>query len=61
MYFLSTPATTIGRGKQDITTTGHLMAAGRILGIEVVDHMIVTRDSRRWHSMLSSGTLPHEA
>jgi DNA repair protein RadC len=47
--------------EQDITTTAHLIAAGRILGIEVVDHIIVTRDSRRWHSMLSSGTLPREA
>jgi len=45
----------------DITTTAHLIAAGRILGIEVVDHIIVTRDSRRWHSMLSSGTFPREA
>ncbi|HEV3192080.1 MAG TPA: JAB domain-containing protein [Polyangiaceae bacterium] len=47
--------------QEDIATTAHLMAAGRILGIEVVDHIIVTRDSRRWHSMLSSGTLPREA
>ena len=47
--------------QEDITTTAHLMAAGRIVGIEVVDHIIVTRDSRRWHSMLSSGTLPCEA
>jgi DNA repair protein RadC len=45
----------------DITTTAKLMTAGRILGIPVVDHVIVTRDSRRWHSMLTRGTLPAEA
>jgi DNA repair protein RadC len=44
--------------EQDITTTAKLMAAGAILGIEVIDHIIVTRDSRRMHSMLSRGTLP---
>jgi DNA repair protein RadC len=43
---------------EDIATTAKLMAAGRILGIPVVDHIIVTRDSRRQHSMLSRGTLP---
>jgi hypothetical protein len=37
------------------------MAAGKVLGIPVVDHIIVTRDSRRWHSMLSRGTLPAES
>jgi DNA repair protein RadC len=44
--------------EQDITTTAKLMAAGSILGIAVIDHIIVTRDSRRMHSMLSRGTLP---
>jgi len=46
---------------EDIATTSKLMAAGKLLGIPVVDHIIVTRDSRRWHSMLSRGTLPPEA
>jgi RadC-like JAB domain len=36
------------------------MEAGKVLGIAILDHIIVTRDSRRWHSMLSSGTLPAE-
>jgi DNA repair protein RadC len=44
--------------EQDITTTHRLIAAGAILGITVIDHIIVTRDSRRMHSMLSRGTLP---
>ena len=44
--------------QQDISTTAKLMAAGNILGIAVIDHIIVTRDSRRVHSMLSLGTLP---
>jgi DNA repair protein RadC len=34
------------------------MAAGNLLGIPVLDHVIVTRDSRRWHSMLTRGTMP---
>jgi DNA repair protein RadC len=46
---------------EDIATTAKLMAAGKVLGIPVVDHIIVTRDSRRWHSMLTRGTLPAEA
>jgi DNA repair protein RadC len=43
---------------EDITTTAKLMAAGKLLGIPVVDHIIVTRDSRRFHSMTSHGTMP---
>jgi DNA repair protein RadC len=43
---------------EDIATTAKLMAAGKLLGIPVVDHIIVTRDSRHWHSMLTRGTLP---
>jgi DNA repair protein RadC len=43
---------------EDLATTRTLMAAGKLLGIPVIDHIIVTRDSRRWHSMLSHGTLP---
>jgi len=43
---------------EDVATTARLMAAGKLLGIPVIDHIIVTRDSRRWHSMLSHGTLP---
>lgn len=46
---------------EDIATTAKLMAAGKLLGIPVVDHVIVTRDSRRFHSMLTRGTLPAEA
>ena len=43
---------------EDISTTARLMAAGRVLGIPILDHIIVTRDSRISHSMLSRGTLP---
>ena len=46
---------------EDIATTAKLMAAGKLLGIPVLDHIIVTRDSRRWHSMASRGTFPPEA
>jgi DNA repair protein RadC len=43
---------------EDIATTAKLIAASRIIGIPIVDHVIVTRDSRRWHSMYARGTLP---
>jgi DNA repair protein RadC len=46
---------------EDIATTVHLKKAGKLLGIPVLDHVIVTRDSRRWHSMHARGTLPDEA
>ena len=46
---------------EDITTTAALMAAGKLLGIPVVDHIIVTRHQHRWHSMVTRGTLPEEA
>jgi DNA repair protein RadC len=45
---------------EDIATTRKLMAAGKLLGIPVVDHIIVTRDSRRFHSMVSHATMPPE-
>jgi DNA repair protein RadC len=43
---------------QDLSTTAAMMKAGLILGIPILDHVIVTRDSHRWHSMLDRGTLP---
>jgi DNA repair protein RadC len=45
---------------EDIATTANLMKAGKVLGIPILDHVIVTRDSRRWHSMVTRGTLPVE-
>jgi DNA repair protein RadC len=44
--------------KEDILTTSKLMTVGNLLGIPIMDHVIVTRDSRCYHSMLSRGTLP---
>ena len=32
--------------------------AGTILHLPVLDHVIVTRDPRRYHAMLDQGTLP---
>jgi DNA repair protein RadC len=43
---------------EDIATTANLMKAGEVLGIPVIDHVIVTRDASRWHSMQMRGTLP---
>jgi hypothetical protein len=34
------------------------MLAGKILCIPVVDHVIVTRNADRYHSMFERGTLP---
>jgi DNA repair protein RadC len=42
----------------DITTTAKIMRAGELLAVPVVDHVIVTRDPARYHSMLDRGTLP---
>ncbi len=42
----------------DITTTEKIVRAGAVLGITVVDHIIVTREPRRYHSMCDRGILP---
>jgi DNA repair protein RadC len=55
------PSGTPTPSPEDIACTAKLMAAGRILGIPVLDHIIVTRDSRRWYSMHAHGTLPADA
>jgi hypothetical protein len=34
------------------------MLAGKILCIPVLDHLIVTRNTHRYHSMFERGTLP---
>ena len=43
---------------EDLATTGHLMRAAKILCVPILDHVIVTRDARRYHSMFERGTLP---
>jgi DNA repair protein RadC len=43
---------------EDLVTTKHIMLAGKILCIPVLDHVIVTRDPHRYHSMFERGTLP---
>jgi len=43
---------------EDITTTAHIMRAGKILCLPVLDHIIVTRDEHHYHSMFERGTLP---
>ena len=42
----------------DLVTTGHIMRAGKVLCVPVLDHIIVTRDPSRFHSMFERGTLP---
>jgi DNA repair protein RadC len=44
--------------REDIAATVSIMRASKVLGIPVVDHVIVTRDPSRYHSMLDFGTLP---
>jgi DNA repair protein RadC len=43
---------------EDITTTMHLMRAAQAVTIPVIDHVIVTRDPRRFYSMLGHDALP---
>jgi DNA repair protein RadC len=43
---------------EDLSTTAHLMRAAKIVGVPVLDHVIVTRDERCFHSMFERGTLP---
>jgi DNA repair protein RadC len=43
---------------EDLATTKRLMEAADILGVPVLDHIIVTRDQRVYHSMVDRGTLP---
>jgi hypothetical protein len=42
----------------DITTTERIVRVGAVLDIPVMDHIIVTRDRARYHSMHERGTLP---
>lgn len=42
----------------DFTTTARIMRAANAIAIPVVDHVIVTRDEAKYHSMYASGTLP---
>jgi DNA repair protein RadC len=44
--------------EQDITTTAAIMRAAKMVDIPMVDHVIVTRQPLRYHSMLDRGTLP---
>ena len=42
----------------DLTTTAQILRAGELLALPLIDHVIVTRDPLRYHSMLERGTLP---
>ena len=48
-----------GPSPEDIATTKHIMIAGKVLCIPVLDHVIVTRNQHRYHSMYERGTLPN--
>jgi DNA repair protein RadC len=43
---------------EDIATTEMIMRAASVLSMPVLDHIIVTRDTNRYHSMSEQGTLP---
>jgi DNA repair protein RadC len=43
---------------EDLTTTANIMRAAKIRCVPVLDHVIVTRHERRYHSMFERGTLP---
>jgi len=42
----------------DLESTAAIIRAAAVVGVPVVDHVIVTRDERRYHSMYERGTLP---
>lgn len=42
--------------REDITVTERLLAAGEVLGIQVLDHLIVTNDG--YTSMAADGSMP---
>jgi DNA repair protein RadC len=43
---------------EDLAMTAKLMSIGNTVGVPVLDHVIVTRDPRRYHAMFTRGTLP---
>jgi DNA repair protein RadC len=44
--------------REDVATTGQIMLGAKVLSLPVLDHVIVTRDPQRYHSMFECGTLP---
>jgi DNA repair protein RadC len=42
---------------EDLEATRHVMRMARAVEIPVVDHVIVTRDRSRYHSMAAAGAL----
>lgn len=42
---------------EDVAMTAKLTEAGEMLGLPILDHLIVTSNPHRWHSMASRGTL----
>lgn len=43
---------------EDLATTAHLVRGANLLSLMILDHVIVTRDERRYYSMADRGTLP---
>jgi hypothetical protein len=43
---------------EDLATTAHLVRGANVLSLTILDHVIVTRDERRYYSMADRGTLP---
>ena len=44
--------------REDIATTAQIMLGAKILCMPVLDHVVVTRNPHRYHSMFERGTLP---
>ena len=44
--------------RPDLAITTALTAAGKLLDVPILDHIIVTRDATRWYSMAEHGMLP---
>jgi hypothetical protein len=46
------------RRPEDMATTAHIVRAAKVSCMPVLDHLIVTRNPQRYHSMFERGTLP---
>jgi DNA repair protein RadC len=52
------PSGNASPSEQDLQATAHIIRAGDLLSMPLLDHLIVTRDPCCYHSMLDRGTLP---
>jgi DNA repair protein RadC len=52
------PSGSIAPSPEDISTTVALRRAGRILGIELLDHLVCAPSTDRWRSIIDLAPIP---